>query len=1028
MNLVENELTRERKRLAWLMVCRIALPALVITALAQGFLVWENQPRPENIHLLLTLWAMIVAAAVLSVLAASWRGWRCWSQSKYDAGRLVDDLLAGSKNRLEAAAILKMDEPIAQAQREETARYLASAPFRRRRRWTLLLLGAASAVVVLLNVALSTDVVVLAEMPAAAVKPTAPPPQPYAQIDITSPESDQRLKPIEEVVVKGNADTDSGFKTVSLVASVNGNAPKTIPIDPTAFSKGGQVIFKKSLLLDELEVEPFDIVSYHVEGVSNDEKPLHVSSQIQFIEVRPFKEDIFKGLGGSGSKKAFDKLVWCIEQELILSKRSWLLSTSNLPARDPYLVDETKRHGDQQNKVSMKTHELYNDMVQLGLPAVMVEDVSKAESTMHDALDQIHKPDLASANPLEQHALGELVEATKLFVKIAAVNASPGGPSGPKQDDPFRDKQKKPNSPGDSPFQQIADLIKKEQSVVSQVSNDMGKSSSDDTTDESPKNSDQQSNRNEASSAKPPQKTDLNKTAQDQKEVSKGLDKLQSYPLVPANSMNDLSEAEQAANDSADKLQGNQEAAALSQARTAEAAMLRAQKDMEDAVSGKLRSSLAKAQEQLEEAAQKLNGVPDSGQMGLGPRPRPQKQQSGNPSTAQSEGQGDKSQQQQQNGNPSTAQSESQGDKSQQQQQSGNPSTAQSEGQGDKSQQQQQSGNPSTAQSESQGDKSQQQQQSGSPSTAQSESQGDKSQQQDGKDGHSSTAQQDQHDRTAPTAREQGNKADEGDIQQMADNARDTLAHAQEDQAQTGDPALAKLAGDLMKQYDDSGVSAEIHRLEEEGNKSPQARAAAARALMNLADQLQTARLGMQSDEANLKETIGRVDHVLQNMNVNKGTAEEQREMAQELKQDLDTAGSDARKLLPAGSKGGSSPGEAPGPGSEAGSQSGSGSKPGEATPDSDSGTDAPKFIDPLHGMIPPTRPIDFLPIREQLMAFRDELEQRLNVLRNQTTLSYLNPDESPEEYRAQVAAYYERISRETHAATPTHTPSSNSP
>jgi len=33
--------------------------------------------------------------------------------------------------------------------------------------------------------------------------------------------------------------------------------------------------------------------------------------------------------------------------------------------------------------------------------------------------------------------------------------------------------------------------------------------------------------------------------------------------------------------------------------------------------------------------------------------------------------------------------------------------------------------------------------------------------------------------------------------------------------------------------------------------------------------------------------------------------------------------------------------------------------------------------------------------------------------------LTYLNPDQSPEQYRAQVAAYYERISREAKAAVP---------
>ncbi len=145
-------------------------------------------------------------------------------------------------------------------------------------------------------------------------------------------------------------------------------------------------------------------------------------------------------------------------------------------------------------------------------------------------------------------------------------------------------------------------------------------------------------------------------------------------------------------------------------------------------------------------------------------------------------------------------------------------------------------------------------------------------------------------------------------------------------------------------------------------------------------------------------------------MQTNKGSAADQQEMAQELQQEMNTAMSDAQKLLPGDSSQGSAPG----------GHSGSALAELYLASDIYPGGHA-------HPPVKPVRPIDFLPLRKPLMAFRDELAARLNDLHSQTMLSYLNPDESPEEYRAQVAAYYERISRETHAANPDSDASTNS-
>jgi hypothetical protein len=244
--------------------------------------------------------------------------------------------------------------------------------------------------------------------------------------------------------------------------------------------------------------------------------------------------------------------------------------------------------------------------------------------------------------------------------------------------------------------------------------------------------------------------------------------------------------------------------------------------------------------------------------------------------------------------------------------------------------------------------------------------------------------------------------SDQAQVKDQAGAARDDMAQEQDHQAASGDPKLAQLASHLLKQYDQSGITQKQAQLASQPNSTPEDRTAAAEAMRNFADQISAERLAMQSETQNLEDTLKRIDRVDQNMNSARGTPQEQAQLAHELQSDLNTALSDAKALLPHDSQPGP---DGKTPGGNGGAPGGSGSI--------NSGYSLIKV--PLR----PGSPVAFQVLREPLAAFRLEIEKRLEYLRNQMVLTYLNPDESPEEYRAQVAAYYERISRETKAATP---------
>ena len=248
------------------------------------------------------------------------------------------------------------------------------------------------------------------------------------------------------------------------------------------------------------------------------------------------------------------------------------------------------------------------------------------------------------------------------------------------------------------------------------------------------------------------------------------------------------------------------------------------------------------------------------------------------------------------------------------------------------------------------------------------------------------------------------NPSDQAKVNDQAASARANLAQEKDQQTASGDQKLAQLADALAHDYDQSGIPDKLARLNNPTNANPGDQAAMANQLNKFADQIAARRLAMQTETQNLEDTLKRIDRVRDNMNSAHGTPEQQAQLAKELAADLNTAVSDANVLLPHDDQ----------------PQQGTGKSSAEnADGAQENGTphtyERPYVNVPIH----PISPMAFQGLREPLTAFREEIEQRLAFLRDQGVLTYLNPDQSPEQYRAQVAAYYERISREAKAAVP---------
>lgn len=113
----------------------------------------------------------------------------------------------------------------------------------------------------------------------------------FAELAITEPESEMRSKPMDEIAWSGIANSSQGFKNLSIDISINGKFKENIPVYKFD-NKKGEISFEDEFYLDEINVVPFDVVTYNLKAISNiDGQDKEIISVPQFIEVRPFRED-----------------------------------------------------------------------------------------------------------------------------------------------------------------------------------------------------------------------------------------------------------------------------------------------------------------------------------------------------------------------------------------------------------------------------------------------------------------------------------------------------------------------------------------------------------------------------------------------------------------------------------------------------------------------------------------------------------------------------------------------------------------
>ena len=154
------------------------------------------------------------------------------------------------------------------------------------------------------------------------------------EVRILKPATDRGVTRLEEVDVEAQAEDDYAIDRLELVYSVQGGPERVAPME---VPRGRQTVNgKRTLFLEELNVQPGDFISYYVRArdITRGTRPNEARSDIFFLEVKPYEQEfrLAQSAGGMpGSQQSgIDDLV-AAQKEIVVS--TWKLDRRGRSAR-----------------------------------------------------------------------------------------------------------------------------------------------------------------------------------------------------------------------------------------------------------------------------------------------------------------------------------------------------------------------------------------------------------------------------------------------------------------------------------------------------------------------------------------------------------------------------------------------------------------------------------------------------------------------------------------------------------------------
>ncbi|MGH7969964.1 MAG: hypothetical protein ACREIC_14675, partial [Limisphaerales bacterium] len=120
----------------------------------------------------------------------------------------------------------------------------------------------------------------------------------WGEVRITDPGADLKLTKVDVVPLQIEAASAQPLQSVRWLSTINGDEEVSHPLPPP--SEPRYAAYQPTLYLDELHLSDWDVLTYYAKAATQNSNSY--GSEVYFIEVRPFREDIAKMPGGEGGQ------------------------------------------------------------------------------------------------------------------------------------------------------------------------------------------------------------------------------------------------------------------------------------------------------------------------------------------------------------------------------------------------------------------------------------------------------------------------------------------------------------------------------------------------------------------------------------------------------------------------------------------------------------------------------------------------------------------------------------------------------
>ena len=258
------------------------------------------------------------------------------------------------------------------------------------------------------------------------------------EVVIKEPGRDIKTTKLGEVEIIAEATDDYGLAELKLryhfgvgesqEVVLNSNAPPLSAIE----EKATDASFVHRVLngsytfyIEEFDLEPGDVISYYAHATDNNTQtgPGEASSDIYFIEIRPFNEDFHEGEGEQAQAQAEpNPLSGIIASQKQIIRDTWKHTNAQSTTREEY-QSAVKQTADKQAELKDKTQKFVDELsVAIQTTAQVSPEIlmnlEDAIGNMGEATDHLNAIEPAEAIPPEQNALELLIKVNLEIPKV----------------------------------------------------------------------------------------------------------------------------------------------------------------------------------------------------------------------------------------------------------------------------------------------------------------------------------------------------------------------------------------------------------------------------------------------------------------------------------------------------------------------------------------------------------------------------------------------------------------------------------